>query len=221
MIDGILGGLAVGLGTVAYMMTYNGTEMSTLIATLCFAIVMLAIPFYKLDFFLGRPGVLSDKNNNIIDNLVVLAGNAIGVTWIALLLKLFPEYHTKIQTYAHYTLEHLHGYTWDTVFILSIFAGMMLYAGAMATTKGATIFYFGLVVFVTCYAQWPILHLIIFCLWSDTWLDYWYLLIPTTLGNVIGVNLWIMFRKHSPTYQNAKYVTRERADIADKFHSFV
>ncbi len=60
MIDAVLGGLAMGLGSTAYMLIQDGTLFSNVIATICFSIIMMAIPFYKLDLFLGRPGILSN-----------------------------------------------------------------------------------------------------------------------------------------------------------------
>lgn len=221
IIDSILGGLAIGLGSVAYMTIYDGTQIGSVLAALCFSIIMMAIPFYKLDFFLGRPGILSDKNNDPVETGMIYMGNFIGITWIALVVKLFPEYGEKIGEYANYTLRTLHGFTWDTVLVLSIFAGMMFYAGAMATTKGYTVFYFLLVNIVCIFAKWPTAHLIMFCLWSDTWVNYWYLIIPTTIGNVIGSNVWIMLRKRSPTYKNKEYITPDSYDIVDRFRDFV
>lgn len=221
MIDSVLGGLAIGLGAVAYMFIYDGTIAGSILAAFCFSIIMMAIPFYRLDFFLGRPGILTDKNNDPIETFIVYMGNFIGITWIALLMKLTPEYGEKIGKFAHMTLENLHNFTWDTVFLLSIFAGMMFYAGAMATTKGHTIFYFMLVNIVCVFAQWPTIHLVFFCLWSDTWAQYWYLIFPTTFGNIIGANLWIMLRKHSPTYHNEQYIKPDTYDIVDRFHDFV
>ena len=221
MIDGVLAGLAVGLGSVAYMIAYDGTIVSHIVAALCFSIIMMSIPYYRLDFFLGRPGVLTSKNIDPIENMIIYMGNFIGITWIALLMKLIPQYGEKIGIRAHEVLMHLHEYSWDTVFILSIFAGMMFYAGAMATVHGNSIFYFLLVNFVCIFAEWPTVHLIFWCLWSDSWDIGWYLIIPTTLGNIIGANLWVLLRKHSPTYQNAEYLKPDSYDIADKFHEFV
>lgn len=221
MIDSVLGGLAVGLGATAYMTIYDGTLLGNIVATFCFSIIMMAIPFYKLDFFVGRPGILTDKNTDPVESIIVYMGNFIGITWIALLMKVFPEYGERIGSYSHAILEQLHNLTWDTVFVLSMFAGMMFYAGAMAVNRGQTVFYFMLVNIVCVFAQWPTIHLIVWSLWSDTWDKYWYLIFPTTLGNVVGSNLWYLLRRHSPTFKNKDYVIPDSYDIADKFREFV
>lgn len=220
MTESLLGGLAIGLGSVAYMHIYDGTLFSDMIGALCFCIIMLAIPYYDLDLFIGRPGLMVDRNTNPVESILIYLGNFIGVTWIALILKLIPEYAEKIGQLSNETLTLLHEYTWDTVFIISIFAGMMMYAGLVATYSDKIWGFFMAACFVTVAAKWPLCHLLFFCFWSDSW-EYWYLIVPVTLGNIIGSNIWGLLRKHSPRYKHAHLFTPDSSDIVDKFHDFV
>ena len=221
IIDSILGGIAYAMGVTAWFFVYDGSLLSLIIGSVCFAIILMAIPYYRLDFFIGRPGVLSDKNTDPFETLIIYMGNFIGVMWVGVLMKLFGPQQEHLVATAHYTLEYLHGQTWDTVFVISILSGMMFYAGAMAVNRGHPPTYFMAAAFVCMMVRWPMIHVVWYALWVDTWSEYWYLVIPVTLGNLIGSNVWFMLRKHSPTYKNIKYLKPDSYDIADKFHNFV
>lgn len=67
LIDAILGGLAYGLGVTSYLWIYDGTPSNAVVGAFCFSVIVMAIPFYDLNFFLGRPGVLSDKNLTVFE----------------------------------------------------------------------------------------------------------------------------------------------------------
>lgn len=221
IIDSILGGIAYAMGVAVWFFVYDGSLLSLTVGSVCFAIILMAIPYYRLDFFLGRPGVLSDKNMDPVEGLIVYMGNFIGVMWVGVLIKLFGPRPEHMIATAHYVLEYLHGESWDTVFVISILGGMMFYAGAMAVNRGHPPTYFWAAAFVCMMAHWPMIHVVWFSFWVDSWATYWYLMIPVTLGNVIGSNVWFMLRKHSPTYQNKKYITPDSYDIADRLHDFV
>lgn len=219
--DSVLGGIAYALGVVVWFFIYDGTLFSLTIGSVCFAIILMAIPYYRLDFFLGRPGILSDKNIDPIESVIIYMGNFIGVMWIGLLVKLFGPHSDHLVETAHYVLTYLYGLHLDTVFLISVFSGMMFYAGAMTVNIGHSPLYFWAASFVCMMAHWPMIHVVWFSLWVDSWSDYWYLIIPVTLGNIIGSNVWVILRKHSPTYKNKTYITPDTYDIADKFHDFV
>ena len=221
MVDAFLGGLASGMASAAYLFAYSNSVLGKLIAAICFSVTMMAIPYYKLDFFLGRPGLLSDKNNNTIDTLIVFMGNFVGVTWIALLVKLFPEYNKQMEAQAEIVLQSLHSFSWVGVLMLSIFAGAMFYAGTVPVYRGQTPIYFALINLVCIYASWPTFHFVYFCLSLDLKIKYWYLVPIIIIGNTIGSNIWITLRKHSSTYKNKDLFTPDSYDIVDKFHDFV
>ena len=226
IIDSVLAGLAYGMGATAWFLVYDESLLSLTIGSLCFSIILMAIPYYRLDFFLGRPGVLTDKNTSLIESIIVYFGNLIGIMWIGILMKIFAPHGDHISQVARYVLSHLAEQGWDTVFVVSIFSGMMFYAGAMAVNNGYAPTYFLLISFVCMMAHWPTVHMIFFCLWADTWESwsyFWYLIIPVTLGNIIGSNIWIILRRHSPTYKNERFIKpdSDEADIVRKFHQFV
>ena len=220
MIDSVLGGLAIGLGTISYMHIYDGTLLSDIVGAICFSIIMLAIPYFDLDLFIGRPGLMVDRNTDPVELGLIYLGNFIGITWMALILKLIPEYGEPMRLLAHETLERLHAETFDTVFIVSTFAGMMVYAGLVAMKMKNVWTFFIAACFVTVMARWPLCHLVFFCFWSDSW-EHFYLIVPVTFGNVVGANIWGMLRQHSPKYKNAYLFTPDSSDIVDKFHDYV
>ncbi len=222
IIDAILAGLAYGLGVTSYMWIYNGSVAKDVIGVICFSIIVMAIPFYKLDFFLGRPGILSNKNITFGENLVICMGNFIGLSWIGLFVKILPQYGAKIIFNANYALGFMRDYSIGTNFLLSMYAGMMFYAGAMAIRKGHTVFYFMLINLVCLFAQWPTMHFLVYCLWADTWKGSAYLLFPVVAGNILGANIWIMLRRFSNNFTNKDLVTPdEQDDIADRFEQIV
>ena len=221
IIDSILGGIAYAMGVTAWFFIYDGSLLSLIAGSVCFAIILMAIPYYRLDFFLGRPGVLTDKNTDPVETLIIYMGNFIGVMWVGVTIKLFGPTSEHMIATAHYALEYLDKASWDTVFVVSILGGMMFYAGAMTVNINGSPVYFMLASFVCMMTHWPMIHVVWYALWVDTWVGYWYLIIPVTLGNLIGANVWFMLRKHSPTYKNKKYVTPDSYDIVDKFHDFV
>lgn len=221
IIDSILAGIAYGMGVTVWFFIYDGSLLSLTIGSVCFAIILMAIPYYRLDFFIGRPGVLSDKNMDLVEGLIVYMGNFIGTMWIGVMIKLFGSQNKHMVEIAHFALEYLKNESWDTILVISILGGMMFYAGAMAVNRGHTPFYFMLAAFVCMMAHWPMIHAVWYAMWIDTWAGYWYLIIPVTLGNLIGSNVWYMLRKHSPTYQNQKYITPDSYDIVDRFRDFV
>lgn len=222
MIDAFLGGLAYGLGVTAYMWIYDGTVANGIVGAFCFSVIVMAIPFYNLDFFLGRPGLLSDKNIGFFDNLAIFMGNFLGLTWMGLFVKVLPAYGAKITANANYALNFMANYSFDTNLILSIYAGMMFYAGAMACRKGYSVFYFMLINLVCLFAQWPTMQFLVFSLWADSWKPYGYLMFPVVLGNILGANIWVLMRRHSPKYKNKEYITQDAPkSIADKIEELV
>ena len=221
VIDSMLAGIAYAMGVTAWFFVYDGSLFSLAIGSVCFAIILMAIPYYKLDFFIGRPGVLTDKNIDIFETIFIYMGNFVGVMWVGVLIKLFGPRNEHLVEIAHYTLTYLHEQTWDTVFVISILGGMMFYAGAMAVNRGHSPLYFFAAAFVCMMTHWPMIHVVWYALWVDTWSEYWYLVIPVTLGNLIGGNLWVMLRKHSPTFRNKQFIEPDSYDIADRFHDFV
>lgn len=222
MIDAFLGGLAYGLGVTAYMWIYDGTVANGIVGAFCFSVIVMAIPFYNLDFFLGRPGLLSDKNITFFDNVMIFMGNFLGLAWMGLFVKILPQYGAKIIYNANYALNFMQNYSIDTNFILSIYAGMMFYAGAMAYRRGHTIFYFMLINLVCLFAQWPTMQFLTYCLWADSWRAHGYLMFPVVFGNIIGANIWVLLRKNSPTYKDKIYLTPdEPKSIADRIEELV
>ncbi len=148
-------------------------------------------------------------------------GNFVGITWIGLLIKAFPIYGVDISEYAHNALEHLHEQSLGSLLLASTFAGMMYYAGVIAVNKGMPMTYFFAINLVCMLAHWPIFPLVFYCLWVDSWAQYWYLFIPITIGNIIGANIWIALRRHSPTYKNEQFIKPDSYDIVDRFRDFV
>lgn len=220
MIEAILGGIAVGIGSVAFMVISDGSMLGNIIGALCYAVILLAIEYYDLDLFVGRAGLLNNKNNDPIELILIYFGNFIGVSWVAFALKLVPKYGEQIGKVSHIMLQTLEDMSWDTCFVTAILCGMMMYAGIMVFKMSNTWAFFAIAIMTCVLAQWPFAHVIYFCLWSDSW-DYWYLIIPTTLGNIIGANVWGMLRRRSPRYKNKDKLTPDSYDIADRFHDFV
>jgi len=88
LIESILAGFVVSFGAIAYLFIDD-----MLISSICIGLVLMSIVYYDLDLFTGHGGLLTSQRETVIEGIIIFVGNNIGVMWIALLLKLAPEYN--------------------------------------------------------------------------------------------------------------------------------
>lgn len=212
MVEAFLGGLVIGLGCIANY-TVGGW-----LGALFFAITILSAVYYDLDIFVGKAGLLTNKNLDIVEMLLVFAGNFAGITWISLLIKLIPQYGEPLGKIAEDMLTQTSSVAWDTCFVLAIFAGMTLYGGIVAYVKTKNWIMLVLPIMMMILADWPFSLITVFLLWQADWIN-WPHLIPIILGNMIGVNIWHLLRRRSERYHDE--FKPDASDISSKFHDFV
>lgn len=167
---------------------------------------------------MGRAGLFNSKNYGPVELVLIYLGNFVGVSWIALILKLMPNYYMKIYAISEAMLRDLSKERFDTIFILSIFAGMMTYAGIVAFKQSNTWAYFVAAIAIIMLTEWPLLPVVSLYIWLDDW-QYWEIIFPVTIGNIIGVHIWSTLRQKSDRYKDN--FKPDSYDIADKFHDFV
>lgn len=210
MVEPLLAGFVVGFGTMSYL--YVGGPMGALL----YAITILSIIYYDLDLFVGKAGLLTSRQTDIIELVLILLGNLIGVTAIAAALFIIPGYGEPYGKLAAETIERHMSYGIDGLFVISIFAGMVMYAGITAYKKTQIWIMLCLPIMMVILCDWPFIvsEFFMYVGVRNDWVK-WYYLIPIMLGNFIGANLFPLLRRHSPRYKN-EYVINDEPDIASK-----
>lgn len=129
LVDAILAGIVISFGTIADM--YNPGPIGALL----YSITVLSCVYYELDLFVGRAGLLTAKGTDFIELLLILLGNLIGAMFIGTAFFLIPNYGLQYMEYAESILDTHMSYGIDGLFLISIFCGMVMYAGIMAYEK--------------------------------------------------------------------------------------
>lgn len=212
MIDAICGGIVVGLGAIADLVIGGP------VGAFMFGLTVLSAIYFRLDLFIGRPGLLTDKNLDIVEMIFCLIGNFIGVTWIAVFVKMVPGYGSEVDIMAKQLLSSISWAHLDTLLITSFFAGLTMYGGVIAYDMTKNWLMLVLPITMCILAGWPICFRTFFILWAGDF-ENWKVIIPVIMGNTLGVNTWHMLRRHSPRYMER--FKRDSSDIASKFHEYV
>lgn len=192
--ESIIAGFVISFGAIAYLFIDN-----MLISSVCIGLTLMSIVYYDLDLFTGHGGLLTAQRESIIEGIIVYIGNNIGVMWMALLIKLAPEYNAKLAARAIEIAAARGSNMWTTNFILSVLCGMLLYAGAIGYRK-TNIYVMSLLTAILCVmSDYQFFLTDTFFYWVANW-EYGYMIIPTLVGNIIGSNIFPWIRRRSPRF---------------------
>ena len=121
LIKGIYAGIAIGLGGVAYLAIPN-----KVVGSFIFSIGLLTVCMYSFNLYTGKVGyILVEKITYIVELLISLIGNFIGTFIVGNLIRLtrFSSYIEAAQNIVNVKLND----NLLSIFILSIFCGMIMY----------------------------------------------------------------------------------------------
>jgi len=121
LIKGIFAGIMISIGGTAYLAVSN-----SIVGSLLFSIGLLMICIYGMNLFTGKVGyVLVSKPNYIIELLCTLIGNFVGTYVCGFLVRStrFIAYQEKAISISDIKLSD----DFISIFVLSIFCGMLMY----------------------------------------------------------------------------------------------
>lgn len=121
IIKGIFAGIMIGIGGTVYLGVSN-----SVVGSLLFSIGLLMICVYGMNLFTGKVGyILVSKPSYIIELLCTLIGNFIGTYFCGFLIRntRFVSYQERAIAISNIKLDD----NFVSIFILSIFCGMLMY----------------------------------------------------------------------------------------------
>lgn len=193
-------GICVSIGGAVYLSCPN-----KLLGSFLFSVGLCAILFFKLLLFTGRVGYLTANKPSYLPWLgLVWIGNCLG-TWLGAFAQTYTRTGDKLIAAAKEIVAVKSGDSLISLFILSIFCGLMMYIAAEGTRRtpyGST-FQLSLVmlpvaVFIVCGFEHCIADVYYYALAGFSW-DAILRILIITLGNSIGsILLHIGVSHHEP-----------------------
>ena len=186
LIKGIYAGIAIGLGGVAYLAIPN-----KVVGSFIFSIGLLTVCMYSFNLYTGKVGyILVEKVTYIVELLISLIGNFIGTFIVGNLIRLtrFSSYIEAAQNIVNVKLND----NLLSIFILSIFCGMIMYIAVNNYKKESNeigkyiLIVMGVMAFILCGFEHCVANMFYFSaagIWNAK--VFLYLLIMI-LGNSVG-----------------------------------
>lgn len=121
LFKGIYAGMMIGIGGTVYLSISN-----SIIGAIFFSVGLLTICIYKMNLYTGMIGyIIENKLNYIVTLLLTLIGNFIGTMITSLLVLNTRIANISVRAKEISTIKINDNYL--SVFILSIFCGMLMY----------------------------------------------------------------------------------------------
>lgn len=187
LIKSILAGLMIGIGGTVYLSIEN-----KIVGAIFFAIGLFIIVTKELNLFTGKIGyIFNNKPKYLIEVITTLIGNFIGTYLVAFLLK-FTRIYDLIGVKAEGLCLTKLNDKMLSIFILSIFCGILMYLAVNGYKEGKDTFskyasvFLGVIVFILCGFEHSIANMYYFSiasLWSKSTFIY---LSVMVLGNTLG-----------------------------------
>lgn len=121
LFKGIYAGMMIGIGGTVYLSISN-----SIIGTIFFSVGLLTICIYKMNLYTGMIGyIIENKLNYIVTLLLTLIGNFIGTMITSLLVLNTRIANLSVRAKEISSIKINDNYL--SIFILSIFCGMLMY----------------------------------------------------------------------------------------------
>ena len=121
LFKGIYAGMMIGIGGTVYLSISN-----SIIGAIFFSVGLLTICIYKMNLYTGMIGyIIENKLNYIVTLLLTLIGNFIGTMITSLLVLNTRIANISVRAKEISTIKINDNYL--SIFILSIFCGMLMY----------------------------------------------------------------------------------------------
>lgn len=188
----VLAGMMIAIGGTVYL-TYGG-----IVGALLFAVGLLTILAFRLELFTGKAGHLGRELNPIspLKLADIWFGNFFGTMIVAIGLQmtgkgeaLFAAARSIVETrLANSPVENL---------ILGVFCGLLMYIAVEGynQTKNSLFVLMPVATFIISGYNHCVADMFYLALGATSWNDY-LVLIPTTIGNVIGCNILNLLQYH-------------------------
>ena len=185
----ILAGMMIAVGAVVYL------KIGGLAGALMFAIGLMTILWLQFELFTGKAGLLASHDITFTKLYYIWWGNFFGTAFVAIILY-FTPLGRELAELAQTIVETRIGNGFMTNFAYGIMCGVLMYIAvntgwlnhpAYAMVPVASFIMCG---FTHCVADMFYLHI-----GCQNLSDYW-ILIPTTIGNIIGTNLLPFLRRN-------------------------
>ena len=196
LIKSTFAGIMIAIGGTVFLSLEN-----KVIGAIFFSIGLFMILTNGFNLYTGKVGyILENDYKYLIEVFVTIIGNFIGTNLVGYILKLtriYPEISEKAQAMCNIKLDD----TPLSIWILSIFCGILMYLavngfkmGSSPLEKNLSVF-LGVIVFILCGFEHSIANMFYFSvagMWSVKAFDY---LLVMILGNAIGGILIPLFQK--------------------------
>ena len=133
LISAIISGFCITIGVCAYL---NMLHLNNkLVGSLMFGLGLFTIIHFNFWLYTGKAGfVLDNKPKYLIDLIVCLIGNLIGVIVLSSIISL-TRYGAILHEQAALLVEQKQNDTWYSIFIQSIMCGIMIYLAVAGHKK--------------------------------------------------------------------------------------
>ncbi|CCZ59818.1 putative membrane protein [Clostridium sp. CAG:710] len=130
LFKGIYAGMMIGIGGTVYLSVSN-----SIIGAIFFSVGLLTICIYKMNLYTGMIGyIIENKLNYIVTLLLTLIGNFIGTMITSLLVLNTRIANLSVRAKEISSIKINDNYL--SIFILSIFCGMLMYIAVNTFKKG-------------------------------------------------------------------------------------
>ncbi len=130
LFKGIYAGMMIGIGGTVYLSISN-----SIIGAIFFSVGLLTICIYKMNLYTGMIGyIIENKLNYIVTLLLTLIGNFIGTMITSLLVLNTRIANLSVRAKEISAIKINDNYL--SIFILSIFCGMLMYIAVNTFKKG-------------------------------------------------------------------------------------
>ena len=130
LFKGIYAGIMIGIGGTVYLSISN-----SIIGAIFFSVGLLTICIYKMNLYTGMIGyIIENKLNYIVTLLLTLIGNFIGTMITSLLVLNTRIANISVRAKEISAIKINDNYL--SIFILSIFCGMLMYIAVNTFKKG-------------------------------------------------------------------------------------
>lgn len=184
--ESILAGIAIGLGAIAYL------NIGGVYGAIFFSLGLMIILTFQMELFTGKAGLLVTREINWLKLLKIWVGNFLGTFLVAALYTMTPAgMAMAVEAAEIIAVRVSNGYLAN--FLLGVGCGILMFVACRFYDKlGPAYVVFPIAVFILCgfnhcVADMFYLHM------NCTELLSYRILIPTTLGNLVGCNLLAWF----------------------------
>ena len=188
-ISSLLAGFCIVIGASVYL---SLLETSKIVGSLLFGFGLFVIINFELHLYTGKVGfILDNKPKYLLDLLVCLIGNFIGVIILASLIKLTRVGDLLSQASTNLVSAKQND-SWYSIFLLSFMCGIMIYLAVLGHKKcpygigKALLVFFAVSIFILCGFEHCIANAVYYTYAGIfNWKAFWYFVLMI-VGNGLG-----------------------------------